>query len=413
MKAAIIIIANEVLSGETLDTNSDFLCKQLYEDGVEVSIKITVADAADAITNAIDYCFQYCDFIVTTGGLGPTKDDITKKTLCDYFNDKLSLNEKVLSHIHEMLKYRYPTLSEAHRSQAYLPSKCTVLTNNKGTASGMVFRNNNKTLISLPGVPFEMKSIYTEELRPFLTDLIQHRVKSINIKTAGIGESVIAEKIKEIEENLPENIKMAYLPSIGQVKLRLTAMQYDDDFLIRMNEISQQITQKLEKYVYGSGNITLEKAIGDMLLNSKMSLSVAESCTGGYLSHLITSVPGSSQYYKGGMVVYSNEMKINQLGVDKQIIEEFGAVSAECAASMAVSIQTKTNSDVGIATTGIAGPSGATENKPLGLLFIAVSIKDKIFNHQLTFNRGREQNIIFFAVSALEFLRQILKSEKM
>jgi len=408
MNASILVIATEVLSGETMDTNSDYLSKELHQAGVNVCLKVTVPDKEPDLKEAIDYCFKKSDFIITTGGLGPTSDDITKNVLCKYFNTKLVFNDEILLNIKELLKNRYNVLSDSHRLQAFIPEKCVVLPNRIGTASGMLFTKGNKTLISLPGVPFEMKWIFQHYVLSIIDTKSEIKVITRNIKTVGLAESIIAGQIKDIEENLPSTISLAYLPSVGQVKLRLTAKLDDMLVLKQLDNIVNKISKRLDEHIYGYDDISLEESIGKLLLEKGLTISTAESCTGGYLAHLITSVPGSSNYFLGGMVSYSNDYKIKILGVDDAVISNFGAVSAECAKSMAEAIRLKTNSSIAIATTGIAGPTGATKFKPVGTVYIAISTLEFLESISLVFDRGRFQNIHFFAISALNFLRKIL-----
>lgn len=408
MNTSIITIGNEILSGVTLDTNSDYLSKMLFETGASVILKMTVADNESAITRALDYCFAQTTLVILTGGLGPTNDDITKKTLARYFNTELVLFPEELENIKALLKHRYSRLSEAHLSQAYLPKNCKALRNNLGTAPGMLFQSEDKILISLPGVPFEMKSIFENEVIPILRNKIPQKLISLNIKTAGIAESVLAAKIRDIEQTLPPQIALAYLPSVGQVKLRITAIENEENLQI-INSIKDKISERIPEFIYGFGDVTIQQAIGQILMEKNLTLSVAESCTGGYISHLLTTVPGSSAYFKGGMVSYANEVKIFQLGVSKKIIEIYGAVSDECVREMAHQIRLSMKTDIGLAVSGIAGPGGATPDKPLGLVYFAVADSNHLESHHLIFDRGRIQNIQFFAISALNFLRQFLK----
>lgn len=407
MKTSIITIGDEILRGETLDTNSDYLSKKLFEAGAELVTKLTVSDKANDIVDALNYCFEKSSLIITTGGLGPTTDDITKQTLADYFHTRLIFYPDVKKQIEELLKHRYKTLSEAHLSQAMLPEKCIILKNRLGTASGMFFQEKEKRLISLPGVPFEMKDIFENEVTPLLRSLIQKKILSLSIKTAGVAESVIAGQIQEIERSLPADFRLAYLPSIGEVKLRLTTT-YSQQNQLLLNDLQQKISSVLGDMVYGYGDISLPEAIGQILIRKNLSLSIAESCTGGYVSHLITTVPGSSAYFKGSMVSYSNEIKINQLKVEKAVIEKHGAVSEQCAIQMATNIRKIFDTDIGLSITGIAGPGGGTPDKPLGLVFICVANQEKSFVQKLIFDRGRMQNIQFFAVSALNILRKLI-----
>jgi nicotinamide-nucleotide amidase len=410
MKAVIIVIGSEILSGETVDTNSQFIGVELGKIGIQVAKKITIPDNQINISEAIDEGFEHASIIITTGGLGPTSDDITKRTLAEYFNCDMVFNENVYNNIVELLKHRYKTVSEAHKSQAYIPALAKPLENRMGTASGLLFEENNKILISLPGVPFEMKYLIENHVIPFLKiKNAGNFLISRNIKTIGIPESLIADKIKEVEDNLPSEISLAYLPSIGQVKLRLTGLSSDKEKLVRlMKSVERELVIKVNDYVYGYDDETIEIAIGRLLISQNASLGIAESCTGGYISHLLTSVPGSSEYYKGGVIVYSNHMKIQLLGIDELIIKEYGAVSCECAEAMSKAVIEKLGVDYAIATTGIAGPGGGTDLKPVGLVWISVSTRKKTISKRIIFDRGRIQNIQLSALTALDLLRKVI-----
>ena len=412
MKAAIIVIGNEVLSGETLDSNSQFLGQQLFKIGIPVVKKISVPDEAAFIKDAIPECFSVADVVICSGGLGPTSDDITKKTLAEYFESELVFDEKVFENIREILKHHYKKFSEVHRNQAFIPDKATVLPNLMGTASGLLFTKNDKILIALPGVPFELQYICLNHVIPYLLSMkTRSSILNKNIKTIGIGESVISEMIKDIEDKLPAGIKLAYLPSIGQVKLRLTAfsdINPDADELLQIT--TESISERLSAYIYGYDDDQIAGVIGQLLRDKNKTLAIAESCTGGYLSHLITSEAGSSDYFKGSLIAYSNEIKIKELNVPERIINQYGAVSRECAEAMAKGIREKVNSDYGIATTGIAGPGGGSADKPVGLVWIAVATSEGIESRDIIFDRGRLQNIHFSAVTALNLLRKKIRA---
>ena len=410
MEIALVIIGTELLSGETLDTNSQYIGRALTSIGVGVSYKITIPDIAKDIKRALDVAFEQSAIVVMTGGLGPTKDDITKNLIADYFGSEMKFRPEVFENIQQLLKHRLPNLAQLNTEQAIIPECAQVMLNRLGTAPGLLIEQEGRTLIAMPGVHYEAVGLTDNELIPYLKKLLHgDRFVSRNIRLVGIPESYIANEIKDIEDNLPNNIKLAYLPHLGQVKLRLTAKGINESKLIaEINDIIGQIHIRLEKYVYGYDDTEMPMAIGKLLLDQKSSLSIAESCTGGYLSHLITSVPGSSEYFKGSMVTYANEIKTGILGVDENIISQFGAVSMENAEAMARNIRLKFNTDFGLATTGIAGPTGGTDEKPVGTLWIAASSKDKVVSHRIVFDRGRLQNIQFFSVYALDLLRKFM-----
>lgn len=410
MEIALVIIGTELLSGETLDTNSQYIGRALTSIGVGVSYRITIPDVAKDIKRALDVAFEQSAIVVMTGGLGPTKDDITKNLIADYFGSEMKFRPEVFENIQHLLKHRLPNLAQLNTEQAIIPECAQVMLNRLGTAPGLLIEQEGRTLIAMPGVHYEAVGLTDNELIPHLKKLLHgDRFVSRNIRLVGIPESYIANEIKDIEDNLPNHIKLAYLPHLGQVKLRLTAKGSNESKLIaEINDIIGQIHIRLEKYVYGYDDTEMPMAIGKLLLDQKSSLSIAESCTGGYLSHLITSVPGSTEYFKGSMVTYANEIKTGILGVDENIINQFGAVSMENAEAMARNIRLKFNTDFGLATTGIAGPTGGTDEKPVGTLWIAASSKNKVVSHRIVFDRGRLQNIQFFSVYALDLLRKFM-----
>jgi len=410
MEVALVIIGTELLSGETLDTNSQYIGRALTSQGIGVNFKVTIPDIAEDIKRALDMAFGLSSIVLMTGGLGPTKDDITKNLIAGYFRSEMKFRPEVFEHIQELLKHRLPKISYLNKEQAIIPECASVLENRLGTAPGLLIQKEGRILIAMPGVYYETVYLTDHEVIPYLKKLVHDEsFVSRNIRLVGIPESYIANEITDIEENLPEHIKLAYLPHLGQVKLRLTGKGNNKIILRKeIDEILAKIYDRLEKYIYGYDDTELPMAIGKLLSDQKSTLSIVESCTGGYLSHLITSVPGSSGYFKGSMVTYANEIKTGILGVNEDIIKQFGAVSMENAEAMAKNIQLKFNTDFGLATTGIAGPTGGSEEKPVGTLWIAVSSNDKVISHKIVFDRGRLQNIQFFSVYALDLLRRFI-----
>ena len=410
MEAIIIIIGSEVLSGETLDTNSQFIGKLLNNTGIPVIKKITIPDDKAMITQALSEANDQAEIVIITGGLGPTNDDITKKTLAEYFNSKLVFNKEVFEHVKELFKNRFPQLTKLNEEQAMIPACATALRNRLGTAPGLLIEHLNKIVIALPGVPYETQNLMTEEVLPFLANKFnKFTLINKNIRTIGLGESLIANQLKDIEDNLPENIKLAYLPHLGQVKLRLTAYGRDHASVSKQLElITNSISEQLSNIIYGYDDEELQECMGRLLKNEKASLSIAESCTGGYISHLITSIPGCSDYFKGSVVSYANEIKINELGIDENILKQFGAVSQENAEAMAQGIRNRFNTDYALATTGIAGPDGGSAEKPVGTCWFAVASKNKTISKKIVFDRGRKQNIEFFSINALNLLRKMI-----
>ncbi len=406
----IITIGDEILYGHILDTNSKWLSEKLTELGIHVSEQKTIGDNYEIIYKTISLSINEYDLVVLTGGLGPTNDDITKNCLNDIYEGKLIYDIKTLNHIKSYFKKRKLKFTKKNKDQALIPDTCKVLHNKYGTAPGMVFEKNNNFLISLPGVPFEMKSIFEEGCVVFLKEkfnlpVIVHRV----IKTVGIGESWLSDMIKEWEEKLDKNLSLAYLPSIGTVKLRLTGVGKDYK-KIKSNILKQEkkLYPLINKYIYGYDSDELEVVIGKLLQNQKKNISIAESCTGGHISSLITSVAGCSSYFKGSIVAYNNKIKIENLGVSKEKIEKFGAVSKEVVEEMASNIRKIFNTDIGLATSGIAGPDGGSKEKPIGTVWIAFSDKKNIISKKLNLTERRDINIILSSINILNLLRQKL-----
>jgi nicotinamide-nucleotide amidase len=407
MKAELITIGDEILIGQIVDTNSAWMGQQLNLHGIDVYQVTSVHDNHDHILKAFQEAENRVDLVLITGGLGPTKDDITKKVLCEYFGTELVYHPEVFEHVHSLLSSRNVVVNQLNRDQALLPASCTVLHNSAGTASGMWFEQNNTIFVSMPGVPFEMEAIMLEEVFPRLVELaISESIVHKTILTIGLPESMLAEKIEQWESALPKFIKLAYLPSPLMVRLRLSAYGSDKSFL--ETEISKQVKSLLEiipQNVFGFDDDNLSMAIGRMLVKSSQTLAVAESCTGGNIAHFLTSNPGSSAYFKGGVVAYSNEIKSSLLGVPSGIINEFGAVSREVAEAMALGALKVIQADYSIATTGIAGPDGGTEEKPVGTVWIAVAGPSGVKSKMYQFKHNRERNIIRTSQTALNMLR--------
>jgi nicotinamide-nucleotide amidase len=405
--AELLTIGDEILYGQIVDTNSQWMSVELDKVGIKVIRKTTVGDQEDEILTAFAEAEKRADIILITGGLGPTSDDLTKPLLAKYFDCKLEIHEEALQEITAFFKSRGREMIEPNRQQAALPVCCTKITNPIGTAPGMWFEKNGKVFMSMPGVPHEMKKMMTERVIPklkekFQTPNIYHRV----IRTIGIGESFLAEKIATWENSLPEHIKLAYLPSLGEVKLRLTGFSNSSTHL--ENEIDV-LVEKLKviagDYIYGYGDESIEVAIGKMLRERKLTLSMAESCTGGYLSHLITSVPGCSDYFLGSMIPYAYEIKMRQLGVKPEVLEKYGAVSEPTIIEMANIVRAKFNTDIGVATSGIAGPGGATPEKPVGMVWIAYSDKHQTVTKKLQISSDRAINIKMASAAVLNLIR--------
>lgn len=410
MKAEIITIGDEILIGQIVDTNSAWIAEQFNIQGIEIFQITSVHDNRKHILEAIQNAAEKVDLVVLTGGLGPTKDDITKNTLCEYFDSKLILHEPTLEHIKNRFVKRNIDINKLNRDQALVPDNCTVLYNHLGTAPGMWFEKGDTIFVSLPGVPFEMKYLIENEVLPRLektgkTKAIYHKT----ILTQGIPESMLAIRIEDFENNLPANVKLAYLPSPMSVRLRLSATGDDKNELEKRVETEAgKLQQIIPEAIYGYGNETMAEAIGKILLPLGKTLAVAESCTGGFISHLVTSVPGCSAWYKGSVTAYSNEVKGKLLGVNAETLINFGAVSEETACEMATGARKVLNADYAVATTGIAGPDGGTPEKPVGTVWIAVAAKRAVKAKKFTFGDNRERNILRSGQTALQFLRQVI-----
>jgi len=414
MQAEIITIGDEILIGQILDSNSKWIAEELNKIGVSVYQITSIQDTREHILKVLKEAQLNSDIVILTGGLGPTKDDITKLTLAEYFNDELVLNEEIVANIKEMFaKINYP-FSNVSRDQALVPSKCIPLKNNWGTAPGMWFYTNNKVTISLPGVPNEMKGLMQDSILPKLMEtfklpFIIHKT----IITYGMGESMVSERIEDWEDNLPPFIKLAYLPAYGKLRLRLTAKGVDKKIL--ETEIRLEV-EKLFKLIpdiiigFENGE-TIELAIGKLLKAKKQTLAVAESCTGGVISQMLTAIPGASAYFIGGIVAYQASIKISELNVAKELIEQFSVVSSEVAEAMAIGIQQKFKSNYAIATTGNAGPTTDLTDATVGTVFIAIATPTRVFSEKHFFGKPREKVIERASNKALELLRkEILKN---
>jgi nicotinamide-nucleotide amidase len=408
--AELLTIGDEILYGQIVDTNSQWMSVALSNAGIKVVRKTTVGDVESEILSAFSEAEKRVNIVLITGGLGPTSDDLTKPCLSKYFNCELRIHEEALAEVTEFFKQRGRELTEINRQQAALPLCCEKITNAVGTAPGMWFERNGKVFVSMPGVPHEMKRMMTDIIIPklkenFDTPIIHHKV----IRTIGLGESFLAEKIADWEKSLPPHIKLAYLPSLGEVKLRLTSL--GDSFSAlesEANELTEKLNTYIAPYIYGYGEDPLEVVLGHTLKEKKLTLSIAESCTGGYLSHLITSVPGSSEYFLGSMIPYAYEIKMRQLGVKPETLEKYGAVSEPTIIEMANIVRAKFNTDIGVATSGIAGPGGATPDKPVGTVWIAYSDKYQTVTRKLQLSKERMTNIRAASVAVLNLIRQSL-----
>lgn len=410
MTIEIITIGDELLIGQVIDTNSAWMAQLLNQHGFIVKYRTAIGDEGKQIKEAIKLACSRVSIVLITGGLGPTKDDITKKTLCEFFRTKLVLNKKVLKDIEKLFIERGRIISAVNRMQAEVPENCVALRNSNGTAPGMLFKHMGNIIISMPGVPYEMQGIMEEHVIPFLnknfkTPTIVHHT----LLTQGIGESAIAELISTWEDALPPTMKLAYLPASGMVRLRLTAISSERNIKAQVSKQIKNLRPLISKYIYGEGDTTLQELLANKLIASNATLSIAESCTGGLISHLITSVPGSSKFYYGSIISYDNSVKLNNLGVKKNTLEKYGAVSEQTVLEMAEGIQKKFNTTFAISTSGIAGPSGGTSEKPVGLVWIGIATPTRCIAHKVQYGTNRLRNISVFAHSAMRLLLKELE----
>jgi len=415
MRCSIITIGDEILIGQTIDTNSAWLGERLNNMGFEMVNILTIQDIPDMINQALDNVDEDIDLVIITGGLGPTKDDQTKLTLTEYFGAKLVMNQEILKGIELFFSDRGLEMLEVNRQQAMLPDKAEILINYLGSAAGMWFQKNETVFLSLPGVPYEMKGIMNDfgfkKIKSFFNlSFIYDRT----ILTWGIGESFLAAKLSDWEENLRNSgLKLAYLPSPGMVKLRITGGGNEVETKQYVDKFASEIYDLLNGQIFGEGKDTIEKNVGELLKSKNLTLATAESCTGGYLAHLITSIPGSSDYYKGSVISYSNEIKIKELDVNERDIERYGAVSEEVVIQMAENVRIKMKTDYAIATSGIAGPDGGTKEKPAGTVWVAISSQNKTKTRLLHLGKQRLNNIRITSIWALGLLMKELNLLKL
>ena len=410
--ASIITIGDELLIGQVVDTNSPWMSQQLNNIGVWVHHRVAVGDMWEDIWNALDEESKRSNIILITGGLGPTADDITKPVLCKYFGGKLVMHQPTLEHVTYLFEHvfkRPMPLLERNRKQAEVPDVCTVLKNELGTAPGMLFEKEGKIFISMPGVPYEMKGLMKDKVLPLVKEKFQllhigHRT----LLTAGIGESFLAEMIKDFEAALPDFIKLAYLPNYGMVRLRLTATGKQSIVENELDKQFKQLKELVKDYLVIDEDITLQVLIGRMLKDKHKTVATAESCTGGYIAHLITSVPGSSNYFKGSVVSYDNSIKKNILKVKDETLQTVGAVSEETVREMLRGVLNIMQTDYAIAVSGIMGPDGGTPDKPVGTVWLAVGNNENIETKKFQFRFERLRNIELTAINALNFLRAFI-----
>ena len=421
MNAGIIIIGDEILIGQVVDINSSWISREMNKIGFRTETVITVGDDGKSISDAIDRCLEVADVVFMTGGLGPTKDDITKKVICEKFGTELVLNEAVLANVAEMLGRRGIALTENNRGQALVPATATVVNNAVGTAPGIMMEvpsnslpersrrvelvGRNKLLFSMPGVPFEMRYLMEHEIIPLIKK--HYNLKPIFHKTlllTGIAESILAEKISDWEDSLAKNVRLAYLPAYSSIRLRLSVYQPDDTTESYINAKVEELKKIVPENIIAYEDIKLEELVGKLLKDRHCTVATAESCTGGKVASLITSVSGSSEYYKGSVVSYCNEVKADVLGVSRADLEKYGAVSSTVAEQMASGVRKLLGVDYAVSTTGIAGPTGGSDEKPVGTVWIAVATPTRVVSRKYVFGKDRSINIERFAASALSML---------
>ena len=411
VRAEVITIGDEILFGQIIDTNTQWISTELTTLGIRTIRKTSVGDEADVILDALREATSRADVVVITGGLGPTKDDITKKTLCQFFNVGMTRNQQALDLVTSFFLKRGRDMTDINRDQADLPENAEYIQNDWGTAPGMWFDEAETVYISLPGVPFEMKSLMTNRFLPklktrFDLPVIRHKM----IRTIGIGESFLAKRIEAWEDALPPHIRLAYLPGFGQVKLRLTATGADNDQLGReLDAEVAKVMPLIEANVYGFDTDEIENVVIKLLKEKNLMLGVAESCTGGQVAATLTKVPGVSDVFAGGVVAYSNEVKHIALGVSPDTLAEFGAVSEPTVCEMAEGVRVMLGTDVGIATSGVAGPGGGTPDKPVGTIWIACATDHGTVAKHLKLGQYREQNITLTTNYVLNLLREQIK----
>jgi len=410
VEAEIITIGDEILIGQTVDTNSAWMGQRLNDVGVDVDRVVSIRDTKEAIVEALENVKPKTKLVLLTGGLGPTKDDITKYTLQDYFGGDLVFNQEAYDNVERIFKMFKKEVIEVNRLQAMIPSTCIMLLNEMGTAPGMLFERDGVYYVSMPGVPYEMKHLIRTHVLPLIKEklnpgVVIHRT----ILTQGLGESFLAEIIKDWQDSLHEEISLAYLPSAGMVKMRLTVKGRDEKFLNKLIEDAvAKLLPQIEKYVYGTENDTLESVVGALLKNDNATLSSAESCTGGNIARLLTTIPGSSAYFIGSVVAYHNNVKQNMLDVSENDLKTHGAVSEPVVLQMANGAKEKFGTDYAVATSGIAGPDGGRKDKPVGTIWIAVAGPKRTITRKFNFGNNRLRNIQKTSFMALNMLREEL-----
>jgi nicotinamide-nucleotide amidase len=414
MKACIISIGDELLIGKTINTNAAFIGEKLELLGIQVDEILTISDDRASIHSALSRGFANADILIMTGGLGPTRDDITKNVLADFFGTELRMDERQLQRIKKYFESRGRQINELNEGVAYIPANAKPIDNEKGTAAGMWIEEAGRILVSMPGVLNEMRAMLTEQVLPKLrTELSLPVIIHRHLHTAGIGESMLSGMLDDLESALPEHIRLAYLPNIGQVKLRLTARgTHKDELLAEIDHWTEAFIPRLGKYFFGRDEISLPEALGKLLMEENDTVGTAESCTGGNIAHLLTSVAGSSAYFQGSVVCYANAVKMNQLGVPEDVLIKHGAVSEPTIRQMVSGLINLLSVDYAMATSGIAGPGGGSKEKPVGTVWIGVGNKEQVHAREFHFPLGRLEHIEFTSITAMEMLRRFILRQR-
>lgn len=408
MVAEIICVGTELLLGQILNTNAQYLSQKLANLGIDLYFQTTVGDNLNRLKSAIDIAIKRSDILLFTGGLGPTSDDITKEAVCEYFRKKLVLNQEVLRKIEEFFKRRGVNMPEINKKQAYVPEDSIILENKHGTAPGLIIEKDGKIAILLPGPPFEMQPMFEEYVIPYLERFSKEKIYSRVLKFIGIGESSIEEKLSDLIRNQSDPSLALYAKPF-EVELRITTKKSDRDLAKNiLDQMENKIRSLLGEYIYGIDNQTLEEVVVEMLLQKGLKVSVAESCTGGLICNKLTNVPGASNVFDRGFITYSNEAKVKELGVSEETLKNFGAVSHEVAKQMAQGALKNSLADIAISTTGIAGPTGATETKPVGLVYIGVATKNYVESFEFRFSGDRLRIKESASKAALNILRKTI-----
>jgi nicotinamide-nucleotide amidase len=413
MTAYLLTIGDEILIGQITDTNSAWMAQQLNLQGIRIVGKTSVGDVHAEIVNAIDMALHQADLVLVTGGLGATKDDVTKKSIAEYFGVPMVFHDETLKRVEYFFKKINRTVDEMNKNGCYMPQNALILNNDRGLAPAMWFQEGKKVLVSMPGVPYEMQHLMTDRVLPklkasFPMSPIVHRT----ILTAGEGETMLAAKLGNFEDRLPDNVKLAYLPSLGTVRLRLTARGDDENALnTQIDALKKDLESIVKPVIAGYNDETMPLVIAKMLKERGLRIGSAESCTGGYLAHLLTSIAGSSEYFEGSVIAYSYPMKEKLLGVSAETLAKHGAVSEECVKEMVAGAVKRMKVDLAVAVSGVAGPGGGTPEKPVGTVWLAVGNKKKTITTKIGIDRGRLKNIEYAANVGLNLIRKFLLTE--